>query len=101
MTARLKHPRPKDTAAEGRHWRFRHTECDLAGHINNSAYLEPLEEELLDNGGWEPEQLDLEIEFRTPAQPGDKVVLRDGHWRWIVDGAETHASMVLRDQTTR
>ena len=42
VTARLKHPRPKDTRAEGRHWRFRHTECDLAGHINNSAYLEPL-----------------------------------------------------------
>jgi hypothetical protein len=48
--------------------------------------------------GAEPEQLDVEIEFRTPAQPGDKVVLRDGRWRWIVDGAETHASIVLTGQ---
>ena len=93
VTARLRHPRPHATKQK-RRWRFRHTDCDLAGHVNNCAYFEPLEEELLSDGA-EPEQLDVEIEFRTPAQPGDKVVLRDGRWRWIVDGAETHASIVL------
>jgi acyl-ACP thioesterase len=93
VTARLRHPRPHAIRSK-RRWRFRHTECDLAGHVNNSAYLEPLEEELLSNGA-EPERIDLEIEFRTPAQPGEKLVLRDGHRRWIVDGGETHASIVL------
>ncbi len=93
VTARLRHPRPHAIESK-RRWRFRHTECDLAGHVNNSAYLEPVEEELLTNGE-EPEQLDLEVEFRTPAQPGDKQVLRDGDWRWIVDGSETHASIVV------
>ena len=101
VTARLRHPRPKQVV-DRQHWRFRHTECDLAGHVNNSAYLQPLEDELLSDGR-EPERLDLEIEFRTPAQPGEKLVLRDGHRRWIVDGggrsesvtAETHASILL------
>ena len=96
VTARLRHPRPQ-AIKNKRRWRFRHTECDLAGHVNNSAYLEPLEEELLTGGECEPEQLDVEIEFRTPAQPGDKLVLRDGHRRWIVDGAEMHASIMLAE----
>jgi acyl-ACP thioesterase len=94
VTARLRHPRPKRVVEE-RQWRFRYTECDLAGHVNNSAYLEPLEEELLSGEGKEPERLDIELEFRTPAQPGDKLVLRDGRWRWIVDGGETHASIKI------
>jgi acyl-ACP thioesterase len=93
VTARLRHPRPHEIQNK-RRWRFRHTECDLAGHVNNSAYLEPVEEELLANGA-EPEQLDLEVEFRTPSQPGEKLVLCDGDWRWIVDGPQTHASIVL------
>jgi acyl-ACP thioesterase len=93
VTARLRHPRPHEIHNK-RRWRFRHTECDLAGHVNNSAYLEPVEEELLADGA-EPEQLDLEVEFRIPSQPGDKLVLRDGDWRWIVDGAQTHASIVV------
>jgi acyl-ACP thioesterase len=96
VTARLRHPRPH-AIKNKRRWRFRHTECDLAGHVNNSAYLEPVEEELLTGGAQEPERLDIEIEFRTPAQPGDKLVLRDGHRRWIVDGSETHASIVLAE----
>jgi acyl-ACP thioesterase len=76
-------------------WVFRATECDLAGHINNSAYGQPLEEELL--AGAEPERIDVEMEFRTPAQPGQKLILRHGDRRWIVgEDGETHASMVLR-----
>jgi acyl-ACP thioesterase len=93
VTARLRHPAPSSLDG-GFRWSFRATELDIAGHINNAAYWQPLEEELL--GGPEPEQIDVELEFRTPCQPGEKILLRDGARRWIVGGeGETHASMLL------
>jgi len=93
VTARLRHPGPE--AVEWSFgWRFRATECDLADHINNAAYWQPLEEELLAER--DPERLDVEIEYRSPAQPGDKRVLCNGNRRWIVDEAgEMHASIVV------
>jgi acyl-ACP thioesterase len=94
VTARLRHPAPDGQATNGLAWTFRCTECDLAGHINNSAYWQPLEEEFLT--GEEPERIDVEMEFRSPAQPGQKVILRDGDRRWIVgEDGETHASLLL------
>jgi acyl-ACP thioesterase len=113
VTARLRHPAP--AGVEKRFaWHFRATECDLAAHINNAAYWQPLEEEILGCrgaaadgdgamasemailGSGDPEALDVEIEYRTPAQPGEKAVLCNGTWRWIVDEAgETHASILL------
>jgi acyl-ACP thioesterase len=91
VTARLRHPAPP-AAASAVPWRFRATEADLADHINNSAYWQPLEEELLTHR--EPDAIDVEIEYRTPAQPGDKRILSDGPRRWIVDGdGQVHASI--------
>jgi acyl-ACP thioesterase len=73
---------------------FRGTELDIAGHVNNAAYWQPLEEELLGRG--DPERVDAEVEFRTPAQPGEKHLLREGPHRWIVSvEGETHASILL------
>ncbi|MFL5861199.1 MAG: acyl-ACP thioesterase domain-containing protein [Solirubrobacteraceae bacterium] len=93
VSARLRHPVPESTAG-GRGWVFRATESDIAAHINNAAYWQPLEEELL--GGADPEALDVEIEYRTPAQPGAKRVISTGSYRWIVgDGDEMHASIRL------
>ena len=94
VTARLRHPQPT-SGAERSTWTFRATECDIARHINNAAYWQPVEELLLN--GDEPTGLDAEMEFRTPSQPGEKDVLRDGDMGWIVgaDGA-THASVALR-----
>jgi acyl-ACP thioesterase len=93
VTARLRHPPPEEVQTRFP-WHFRATECDLAAHVNNAAYWHPLEEEILENG--DPEALDVEIEYRTPAQPGEKMVLCDGAYRWIVDHAgETHASIVV------
>ncbi len=93
VTARLRHPAP-DEIEDCFPWSFRRTECDLAGHINNTAYLQPLEEELLQ--GEDPEALDVEIEYRSPAQAGDKLVLRRDTRRWITspDG-DTHASLII------
>ncbi|MBV8942307.1 MAG: hypothetical protein JO240_11285 [Solirubrobacterales bacterium] len=98
VTARLRHPSP--AAVERRFaWHFRETECDVAEHINNTAYWQPLEEELL--AGDEPERIDVEMEFRAPSQPGEKVVLCNDDRRWIVDEGEgeTHASLLLSRET--
>jgi acyl-ACP thioesterase len=93
ISARLRHPPPAPDAG-ARPWEFRTTECDLAGHINNSAYWQPLEDELL--AGPEPVGIDVEIEHRTPAGPGPKQFLAHGPWRWLVDGdGQAHASMLL------
>jgi acyl-ACP thioesterase len=92
VMARLRHPPPPAGAARSA-WRFRASDLDLAAHVNNAAYWEPLEEELL--AGPEPDRLDAEIEYRTSAQPGDAVVLRDAGRLWVAapDG-ELHASIV-------
>ncbi len=92
VSARLRHPAP-DSLDGGEPWTFRATECDIADHINNAAYWQPLEEELLTEA--DPDRLDVEIEYRTPAQPGVKRVLRDGRRRWIVGDQELHASILL------
>jgi acyl-ACP thioesterase len=95
VTARLHHPNPEGTE-DSFPWRFRATECDLAEHVNNAAYLQPLEEELLAVGGGELEAIDVEIEYRTPAQPGVMRVLRDGARRWILNSEdEIHASLII------
>jgi hypothetical protein len=91
VSARLRHPAPETTAG-GAGWVFRATECDIADHVNNAAYWQPLEEELL--AGEDPAHLDVEIEYRAPAQPGAKRVVSDGTYRFIVgDGDELHASI--------
>ncbi len=95
VSARLRHPGPP-SANGGARWSFRLTECDIADHVNNAAYWGPLEEELL--GGPDPASIDVELEYRSPSQAGDKRVLRDGDLRWIVsDGGECHASILIRD----
>jgi acyl-ACP thioesterase len=96
VSHRLRHPRPTETADHAAPWTFRATECDVADHVNNSAYWAPLEDELLTDAEREPERIDVELEFRTPAQPGEKRVLRSGERRWIVgEGDEVHASILI------
>jgi acyl-ACP thioesterase len=88
---RLRHPDPPEDAAR-EPWRFRTSEMDPAGHINNSHYWTPLEEELA--AGPEPEAIDAEIEFRDPAMPGEVDLLRDGSSLWIASDGAIHASLV-------
>jgi acyl-ACP thioesterase len=93
IKARLRHPGPPEEAAS-RAWHFRSTELDVADHINNAAYWAVLEDELL--AGPEPAAIDVELEFRTPAQPGEHAVRSAGAQRWVLaaDGA-VHASFLL------
>ncbi len=89
---RLGHPDPP-TDAVSTSWRFRASDIDVAGHVNNASYLAPLEEEL---SGGEPQRIELEIEYREPAHAGEVAILSAGSRRWIVgrEGA-VHASMAI------
>jgi acyl-ACP thioesterase len=100
VAARLRHLRPEQVQQEWR-WRFRRTDADIADHVNNAAYWEPLEDELLGAPG-ELAQVDAEIEFRMPAQPGPMQILANGGRRWITDpeSADVYASTVLMNALT-
>jgi acyl-ACP thioesterase len=77
---RLRHGDPPEDADRSP-WHFRASEMDPAGHINNSHYWVPLEEDLA--SGPEPESIDVEIEYRDPAIAGDAVLLRQGKSMWV------------------
>ena len=90
---RLRHPEPPEGA--GREpWHFRVSEIDLAGHVNNSHYWTPLEEELA--SGPEPEEIDAEVEYRDPAEAGEARLIRDGSSIWIAGADGTLHASILR-----
>jgi acyl-ACP thioesterase len=89
---RLRHDSPPD-CCERREWRFRMTDEDVAGHVNNSHYWAPLEEELATGS---PESIDVEIEYREPMLPGPAQVLRAPGWMWIAECAGDSVSASLR-----
>ncbi|MGH2983794.1 MAG: acyl-[acyl-carrier-protein] thioesterase [Solirubrobacterales bacterium] len=92
---RLRHPDPPPDAAR-EPWHFRASEIDPAGHVNNSHYWVPLEEELA--AGPEPAAIDAELEHREPAGAGEAVLLRESSSMWIASGeGELHASILRAD----
>jgi acyl-ACP thioesterase len=96
VSHRLRHPAPPGEPDNAVPWTFRATESDLADHVNNAAYWAPLEDELLTGGEPDPDAIDVELEFRAPAQPGNKRIIASGDRRWIVDpGGELHASLLI------
>jgi acyl-ACP thioesterase len=72
----LTHPTPPPEATSAP-WQFRHADLDVAGHVNNAAYWQALEEEPLEDG------LYAEIEHREPCGPGDALLLSHQDRRWI------------------
>jgi acyl-ACP thioesterase len=89
---RLRHPDPP-AGAERSSWTFRASEMDPAGHVNNSHYWTPLEEELAP--GPPPASIDAEVEYRDPAMPGPVALLRGGSSMWIEGaGGALHASLL-------
>lgn len=92
---RSRHPGPP-AGAERTPWSFRAAELDPAGHINNSHYWVPLEEDLAED---EPAAIDAELEHREPAGPGEAVVLRQNSSLWIADSdGELHASILVAEK---
>jgi acyl-ACP thioesterase len=95
ISHRLRHPSPPPDASASA-WTFRAAECDVADHINNAAYWVPFEDELLNGPAPEPESIDAEMEFRAPAQPGEKRYLSAGNRRWLTaEDGELHASLLI------
>lgn len=80
VPSRLRHPRPPE-GLTGQPWFFRATDLDVAGHVNNAAYWEVLEEELA--GTVVPPGLDVEMEHRDAASVGRALILRDADRRWV------------------
>jgi acyl-ACP thioesterase len=96
---RTRHPETPEGAARAT-WRFRAAELDPAGHINNSHYWAPLEEDLA--GREEPAAIDAELEHREPAGPGEVVLLREGRSLWIADqDGKLHASIVVAETDSK
>lgn len=96
VKARLRHPAEPPEGATRWPWTFRAAELDLADHINNAAYWTVLEEELARDG--DLQGLDADVEFRTPAQPGEHTVLASGARRWLqgADGT-VHATYAISE----
>jgi len=91
VRSRLRHPGPPPSASRSR-WRFRSADLDVAGHVNNAAYWEIVEERFL--GHPEPQITDLEIEYREPAQAGQAEVLTAGESLWVMSEERVHASVM-------
>lgn len=90
---RLRHPEPPPGAERIGAWRFRAVDLDAAGHVNNSHYWEPLEEQLA--SGPEADLVDAEVEHREPAHAGEAVLLGSDELWWIASpSGELHASVL-------
>jgi acyl-ACP thioesterase len=87
VKARLHHPAAPPPEAQRAPWRFRAAELDLAGHVNNAAYWQILEEEEPAGAGT------YEIEHRAPAAAGDATVLKAGSLRWIAANGTVFATL--------
>lgn len=93
VRARLHHPAPPQDAVP-RPWLLREADLDVAGHVNNAAYWQAVEEELV---ALPLTALEAEVEHHAPlAHAGPATVLADGERRWLcgADGA-LHASFVV------
>ena len=89
---RLRHRDPPPDAPAAWPWRFRAADVDVAGHVNNAAYWAAVEERFAPDG--EPASVDLEIEYREPAQPGEAQIVCAGSMMWLCGrGRSVHASI--------
>jgi acyl-ACP thioesterase len=98
VSARLLHPGPPPHV-EGRPWVIRATDLDVLGHVNNAAYWEAVEDELVRRlPGRVP--VTSECEHRLPMDLGDQVrvvsEVDEGSLRlWLVSDAGVHASVMV------
>jgi acyl-ACP thioesterase len=95
VSTRLVHPgKPEHSADEAprvhKKWPLRGSDFDVLGHVNNSVYWAAVEDgfdgQLASDGS-------IELEYRTPIEPGSDVTLvrGDAHL-WITSAAGVHAS---------
>lgn len=90
---RLRHPdAPSGIDPIG--WSFRATDLDVAGHVNNSHYWAPLEQQFADEGA--PGSLDAEVEYREQCEPGPATLVSEGSSYWLMAGRRTLASVLVQ-----
>jgi acyl-ACP thioesterase len=97
VSARLTHPAPPPRAARSR-WLLRATDEDVVGHVNNSAYWAPVEEELARRG--RPRVRTADIEFRSGLDVSDDVGIvtaehEAGFTLWLCAGSAVRASALI------
>lgn len=80
--SRLVHPKPL-ADADASSWHFGLADADLAGHVNNVAFLRILSDLLLK--GSVVDGLELEAEYRMPVPPGPANILVSTDRLWVVD----------------
>jgi acyl-ACP thioesterase len=85
-------PEPPQDA--GTPWRFRATDVDRLGHVNNAAYWAPLEEALLDGDvAVQLHRFHSTLEYRQPIDLGEDVrLVADGASLWLVVAGEVRAA---------
>ena len=81
---------PAPDGLRGKPWRFRKTDVDRLGHVNNAAYWVPLEEHWA--GRLDP-PFEAILEYRQPIDAGDPVELvADGDHVWLVAAGEVRSA---------
>lgn len=85
VDAKLRHA--KDVPdGERSTWRFRRTDEDQFGHVNNAAYLAIVEQLVDDETLREPHR--IEIEWRTPSTADEDLrIVRSGTGIWLTEAA--------------
>ena len=92
VSSKLSLPKPSFDDATGAPFRFRATDLDPFGHVNNAAQWAIVESVLQGDG--RPRHGTGELEFLAPA-PADRdlVVRRDGRMIWLIDGDQLLSSL--------
>jgi acyl-ACP thioesterase len=103
VSARLRHPAPPDDASR-RRWLLRTTDIDVVGHVNNAAYWEAIEDELVRRGS--PRVHAAGIEFRAGLELTDVVDLvvadtAEGFAAWLCVGRDVRASVLIGCEACR
>jgi len=90
---------PGPDGRRGTPWRFRATDVDRLGHVNNAAYWAPLEEAW---AGRLAGPLRAVLEYRQPVDLGERVELvAEGGLLWLVAGGETRSAARLDPEGAR
>ncbi|MGZ4338662.1 MAG: acyl-[acyl-carrier-protein] thioesterase [Gaiellaceae bacterium] len=88
---------PAPESFRGEPWRFRATDVDRLGHVNNAAYWIPCEERW---AGRLDGRLQATLEYRQPVDLDDPVELvTDDDLLWLVAGGEVRAAAALYGTT--
>ena len=94
VDAKLRH-RKDPPSTSGVPWRFRQSDMDAFGHVNNAAYL-AIAEEFFGLDGQQGDSVRVEVEWRGPSEAGEQLsVVHDDQEQqlWVI-GPSTEESVI-------